>query len=228
MSQYQWETGYEYGPQETEFGEVGETYQGESYQGESPLGETEEMEYASRLLEVNSEEELEDFLGDLVKSAARAVGGIVRSPVGKALTGVLKPFAKQALPIVGGALGTMVAPGVGTAIGSQLGSMASNLFELELEGMDPEQAEFETARRYVQLAATAAQNATAAPPNVPPKAVAQQAVAAAAERYAPGLLQQQGAGGAPGQSRPGQGPQGNGQQSGRWVRRGRRITLYNV
>jgi len=93
MSQYQWETGYEFGPaQETEFGEVGETYQGESYQGESyqgesPLHEAEEMEYASRLLEVNSEEELEDFLGDLVKSAARAVGGIVRSPVGKALTG---------------------------------------------------------------------------------------------------------------------------------------------
>jgi uncharacterized protein (DUF697 family) len=224
MSQYQWETGYE-----TEFGEMGETYQGESYEGESPLGEAEEMEYASRLLEVNSEEELEDFLGDLVKSAARAVGGLVRSPVGKALTGVLKGAAKQALPIVGGALGTMVAPGVGTALGSQLGSMASNLFELELEGMDPEQAEFETARRYVQLAATAAQNATQAPPNVPPPVVAQQSVAAAAERLAPGLLPMLGAGGPQGQPGPGrQGPQGNGQQSGRWIRRGRRITLYGV
>jgi uncharacterized protein (DUF697 family) len=218
MSQYEWETGYEFGPaQETEYGEL------ESYQGESPLQEYEEMEYASRLLgEVSSEEELEEFLGDLVKSAARAVGGVIRSPIGQALTGVLKTAAKKALPMVGGALGSFVAPGVGTALGSQLGSMASNLFEMELEGMDHEQAEFEMARRYVQLAATAAQNAATAPPNMPPPMVAQQAVASAAERYAPGLLPTLTGGG------PGQGPQGNGHQSGRWVRRGRRIILYGV
>jgi uncharacterized protein (DUF697 family) len=218
MTQYEWETGYEFGPaQETEYGEL------ESYQGEGPLQEFEEMEYASRLLgEVSSEEELEEFLGDLVKSAARAVGGAIRSPIGQALTGVLKTAAKRALPMVGGALGSFVAPGVGTALGSQLGSMASNLFEMELEGMDHEQAEFEMARRYVQLAATAAQNAATAPPNMPPPAVAQQAVASAAERYAPGLLPMLTGGG------PGQGPQGNGHQSGRWVRRGRRIILFGV
>ena len=66
--------------------------------------------------------------------------------------------------MAGGALGSMIAPGIGTALGSQLGSMASNLFEMELEGMDHEQAEFETARRYVQLAASAAQNAAHRPP----------------------------------------------------------------
>ena len=40
--------------------------------------------------------------------------------------------------MVGGALGSMIAPGVGTALGSQLGSAASNLFELELESMPQE------------------------------------------------------------------------------------------
>ena len=45
--------------------------------------------------------------------------------------------------------------------------MASNLFELELEGLDHEQAEFEAARRVVQLAAAAAQHAALAPPDAP-------------------------------------------------------------
>ena len=58
--------------------------------------------------------------------------------------------------MVGGALGTMVAPGIGTALGSQLGSAASNLFELELESMPQEEAEFEVAKRLVGLTAAAA------------------------------------------------------------------------
>jgi uncharacterized protein (DUF697 family) len=224
MSEHQWETGYEFGPaQEMEYSELGEMYG-----GESPLHEVEEMEYASQLLETETEEELEEFLGDLVKNVAKAAGGFIRSPVGQALTGVLKTAAKQALPLAGGALGTMIAPGVGTALGSKLGSMASNLFEMELEGMDHEQAEFETARRYVQLAAAAAQNAAQAPPDIPPPVVAQQAITSAAERYAPGLLPLLGANGAPGQSGSGPAPQGYGQHSGRWVRRGRRIILYGV
>ena len=58
----------------------------------------------------------------------------------------------------------MVAPGIGTAIGSKLGSLASGLFEVELEGMPQEQAEYEVARRYVGLAASAARNAALARP----------------------------------------------------------------
>src|SRR5262249_22602589 len=90
--------------------------------------------------------------------------------------------------VVGGALGSFVAPGVGTAIGSKLGSMASGLFEVELEGVNPQQAEFEIARRYVRFASAAARNASLAPQNQSPRAIANQAVAAAARRYAPGLL----------------------------------------
>src|SRR5207237_548278 len=81
------------------------------------------------------------------------------SPIGKALGGVLKSVAKKALPVVGGALGSMVAPGIGTALGSKLGSMASGLFEVELEAMPAEAAEFEVARRLVNMAASAAQHA---------------------------------------------------------------------
>jgi uncharacterized protein (DUF697 family) len=173
-------------------------------EGESPLSETQEMELTAELLEVASEEELEEFLGNLIKGVAKGVGGIVRSPVFKKIGGVLKGVAKQALPMVGGALGSMIPiPGVGTALGSQLGSMAAGLFEMELEGMSQEQAEFEVARRYVRLAASTAAHAAKAPPSAPPAKVARIALTQSARQHAPGLLRgtSAGAGGAP-QRRP--------------------------
>src|SRR5262249_3056083 len=86
-------------------------------------------------------------------------------------------------------LGSLVAPGVGTAIGSKLGSMASGLFEVELEALPGEQAEFEVARRLVGLSAAAARAAATARPQraVSPHTLARAAVAPAARRYAPGL-----------------------------------------
>jgi hypothetical protein len=155
---------------------------------EGPLHEQQEAELASELLEISNEQELEQFLGKLISGAAPAVGGFVKSPVGKALGGVLKNVAKTALPVVGGALGSFVAPGVGTAIGSKLGSMASNLFELELEGMNEQEAEFEVARRYVRFASSAAARAARSPQNVAPRVVVRRAVVGAARRHAPGLV----------------------------------------
>jgi uncharacterized protein (DUF697 family) len=173
---------------------------------ESPLSEAQEMELATELLEITSEEELEEFLGNLFKGVSNAVGGIIRSPVGQQLGGILKGVAKQALPVVGGALGSFVAPGVGTAIGSQLGSMASNLFEMETEGMSQEQAQFEVARRYVRLASTAAGAAARAPRNVPPARVTRVAITQAARQHAPGLLR----GTSAGTGQPRRVPQGAG------------------
>ncbi|MGZ4233879.1 MAG: hypothetical protein ACXVVQ_20960 [Solirubrobacteraceae bacterium] len=177
-----------------------ETYQGEDEQflgdilgaltgeGESPLSEAQEVELATELLEITSEEELEEFLGNLFKGVAKSVGGFIKSPIGRQLGGILKSVAKKALPVVGGALGSFVAPGVGTAIGSKLGSMASGLFEMETAGMSQEQAQFEVARRYVRLAASAAQHAATAPRNAPPPRVVRTAITQAARQHAPGLL----------------------------------------
>src|SRR6266481_4452691 len=69
-----------------------------------PLHEQEELELASELLEVQSEDELEQFLGKLVKRAARGVSNFARSSTGRALGGILKNVAQRALPMVGGAL----------------------------------------------------------------------------------------------------------------------------
>jgi len=242
----------EYGEAEQGFlgGLLGSVLGGKSGQAEAPLTEMQEMELATELLEVSSEAELEQFLGGLFKKVASGVGSFMKSGTGRALGGILKNVAQKALPMVGGALGSMVAPGIGTAIGSKLGGMASKMFEVELEGMNEQEAEFEVARRYVRLAASSARNAAMAPPTAPPQAVARAAVVAAARNHAPGLVRgtpYQAPGGGSGDAygfEPGDdgddggswADNGYGQssrhssrsQSGRWVRRGRKIVILGA
>jgi hypothetical protein len=207
-----WETGdFEGGDYE---------FEGMSAEG-TPFNEMDEMELASQLLEVSDEAELDQFLGSLFKKATRAVGSFLKGPVGKQLGGLIKPLVKQALPMVGGALGSFIPiPGVGTALGAQLGSAASNMFEMELEGMSAEDQEFEVARRVVRLAGEAAQQAAQTPPTVPPPDAAKSALVTAAQQHAPGLLRQA--------SPASAGQYGRHGHSGRWVRRGRTIVLYGL
>jgi uncharacterized protein (DUF697 family) len=174
----------------------------------SPLTEDQEVELASELMDVGSDAELEQFLGSIISGIARDAGRFLKSPAGHALSGILTGVAKKALPMVGGALGSVVAPGIGTAVGSQLGSIASNLFEMELGPMPEEEAEFEVSRRLVQLMAAAAYQAVQAPPQpgVSPKAAAWDAVLRAARQYAPGMYQQL-------TQRPGRGGTGVGQNT---------------
>ena len=191
--------------------------------GEGPFNETELNEMAMELMTVQSEEELEQFLGNLIKRAGRAVGGFIKSPIGRAIGGVLKGVAKKALPMVGGALGSFIPiPGVGTAVGTALGTAVSKA--LELEGLEGEDQEFEVARRFVQIAGNAVQQATTAPPTASPQATAVRAVRTAVQQATGG-----GGGGLTGAGRPGgfQGP-GAGAHSGRWFRRGRKIILVGV
>jgi len=130
---------------ETEFNEI---FEGE---GEWELGhesyESLEAELAGELLEITSEAELDRFLGKLASSVVKGASSFIKSPIGKAIGGVLKNVAKTALPAVGGALGSMVLPGVGTAIGSKLGSLAGGLLEVqEAEQLGEAEAEYEAAR----------------------------------------------------------------------------------
>ncbi len=78
-----------------------------------------EMELAQEMLEITNEAELEEFLGKLVRGVARGASSFMKSGVGKAVGGVLRNVAKTALPMVGSALGSFVAPGLGTAIGGK-------------------------------------------------------------------------------------------------------------
>jgi len=187
--------------------------------GQGVFNESLEMELAAELLEINSEQELEQFLGDLIKKAGRAIGGIVKSPIGQAIGGVLKSAAKIALPIAGGALGTFVGGPLGTSIGSSLGSMAGQALGLELEGLSQEDREFEAARQFVRFAGETVKNAMQAPPNFDPAAAAKIAATDAAREHAPGLAND---GAAP------LGHHRHRHHHGQWVRHGDKIVLYGL
>lgn len=196
-------------PEEFEFG-----------QQETPFNEVEEEELAAQLLEITEEEELDQFIGGLIKKVSKAARGVIKSPLGRSLGGLLKGAIKKGLPIAGGAIGGMIAPGAGSAIGSRLASSAGQIFGLELESLDSEEQEFEVARKLVRLAGTAVQNAVQAPAGTAdPQATAKAAVVAAAKTHAPGLLGPSSASGA----------RKNGRSaSGRWYRRGNKIIIVGV
>src|SRR3954452_20938470 len=138
---------------ETEGEGEGEAYEAEAFEQEEPIGEAETMELASELLEVQSEEELEQFLGDLVKKvgsaasgAARAVGNFARTPAGQELVGILRGAAKTALPAIGTAIGTAYGGPLGAKLGGLAGQGLGAALGLELEGLSYEDQHFEVAQ----------------------------------------------------------------------------------
>jgi hypothetical protein len=193
----------------------GETVAEEVASLESPFAEAEELELASELLGITNEQELEYFLGNLIKTVGGTAGRFAASDTGRALGGILKGAAKQALPVVGRAVGQWISPDGGGAIGANIASQAGRLFGLELEGLSAEDREFEIARQFVRFAGAATKQASMSPPTPLPFDAAKAAAAAAARTYAPGLL-----------------PRLQGRSSllwpraGRWARRGRTIILY--
>jgi hypothetical protein len=208
------------------------------YEGASPLTEIEEVELATELLGAANEAELDQFLGNLFKKAWKGIrrAGAAVGKIARPLAGVLKPIAKAALPMVGGALGSFIpVPGIGTALGTALGSAVSNALETELEGLSDEDREFEMARRFVRMAGTAARRAIQMPPDIEPRAAVIAAIKAALKNMQAGA-----AGGLPGgngqaaaeafetAAPPPPAMTGGSGRSGRWVRHGNKIILTGV
>jgi hypothetical protein len=191
------------------------------------LSDSEEMELAAEFLEVADEDELEQFLGDLIGGIGSTLGKIVNSPMGKAVGGVLKDVAKTALPIAGGALGTFVGGPIGGMIGSNLASVAGSVLGLELEGLSPEDREFEATKQFIRFAGQTVANALEAEPHAglyaDPEAVAHAAAVEAARVYAPGLMDIASAGGHEPHHH-----HHRRSHEGRWVRHGHRIILLGV
>lgn len=187
------------------------------------LTEEEEMDLAAELLTITNEEELDQFLGKFFRRVGRGIRRIARNPVFRTVGGMLKGVAKRALPLVGGAVGSFIAPGVGTAIGGSLGQAASKLFEVDVEAMSDEDAQFEVARRYVRLTDAALRQAARMPTTVDPRQAARRALAGAARLHAPGLARALGSA-----TRVGRGGFYGPRSTGRWIRRGRHIVVFGA
>jgi hypothetical protein len=195
-------------------------------ESEGVFSEADEMELAAQLMEVNDEQELDQFLGNLIRKAGRAIGRVVRSPIGRAVGGLLKGVAKKALPLAGTALGGLVGGPLGAQIGGGLASAAGGALGLESEAWSQEDREFEGAKQFVRLAGEAVRNAAASGGD--PRSAAQAAVAQAAQQLAPGLLQPGGPAGMSSYGGVAGGAVAGGGRSGRWMRRGNRIVLLGV
>ncbi len=115
-----------------------------------------ENELAQELMEIQNEEELDQFLSKLVGTAWRGVKGFYNSPQGQALKNQVisgaKAIGKKALPALGKAIGGHVGGDLGAQCGNQIGNWASgkvfNEFEFETGGNtnDADQA-----RRLVRM-----------------------------------------------------------------------------
>ena len=201
----------------------------QEFSGEGPFGESEfetgllseeeEVALTGELLNVANEDELEEFLGGLVRRVGRAAGGLMRSPLGSALGGVLRDAARRALPLAGGALGGVIGGPIGAQLGSRLAGFAADRLETEDETVGEEEAEFEGARRFVQFAANTVHRAAANGDTGNPRTIAQQAAMSAARAHLPELLKR---------SATAQGKAPHLGQSGRWVRRGNKIILLDL
>jgi hypothetical protein len=208
-----------------ELGYEFESYEGESY--ESPLNELQELELATELLTVTNEAELDQFLGKFGKK----LGGFVRKAWNSPVGGLLRKGLKTLAPIAGRVVGGMFGGPVGAQLGSKLAGGAVRLFRLELEGLSPEDQEFEIARAYVRFAGETArlagQNLNK---GLSPQKVVQSAMTTAARKHAPGLLETSNENlefdneFAAGGGRMA-GPLSGLPSGGRWFRRGRRIFI---
>jgi hypothetical protein len=146
------------------------------------LSEDEQMDFASRLMETETEEEFENWLGGLLSRGLQAAGKALDSSAGHAVIGALKDAAKSVLPDAAQAIGSALAGPTGGQIGRDLGAAATNLFEAEAEA---EEREWEAANVLVRVALDVANRAADAPPNAHPQDVAHHAVAEALRRHAP-------------------------------------------
>ena len=173
--------GYEY---DDEYDEYDDEFE---YDYDLPFSEEDEMELAADLLSISNEMEYEEFIKKLWKKAKRGARKLWRR-YKNPIKGALKKLARKGLSWGGRALGTYFGGPAGGALGSKAGNWAAKAFGLELEGLSPEDQEFEVARRLVRLTGDTINNVGKMPPSVPKNVAVKKAMKKAAAKHAPGLL----------------------------------------
>lgn len=149
-----------------------------------------DMTYGAELLAARGAG-MDAVLADLVGEVAADGARLLRSSRGQALLALLQRAARTVFPMRAG----------------DLKQKAAEVFGMELEGLSPEDKEFELARHFVRFARDAIRGADQ------PHTAVEAALAQAARRHAPGLLQRAAATPA---------------HSGRWQRQGNRILVLNA
>jgi hypothetical protein len=140
------------------------------------ISSLEELDLASHFLEARAKDRMAVLLAHIIRRASAMLGRPIPLGVEAAL---LRKLAQSAA-VVHSAL----RPSDGT---SGYPMSAEAIFGAELEGLSPEDREFEAARCFVRFAEEVARAAATAAPGVDPGAAAERAERLAARRLAPGL-----------------------------------------
>ena len=136
--------------------------------------EAEDAEAATELLEAAVCAKLPAVLAHELRDAARAAGGRIDRALEAELLRLLQRAARVALP------------GPATLASRDGGARASRFFGMELEGLSPEDQEFQSALRFIQLVRATAGHAVAGSSRTPPAVAAWLAASRAARHCAPG------------------------------------------
>lgn len=114
-----------------------------------------EMEMAEAILELESEEELDQFLGDLVRKVASVGGRVWNSNAVKGFRDVTRPFVRAALPTLGAAaggfLGSKIPGSWGAKLGTKLGRSAGSWLGDRYEFETGDEMEMEVAKGVVKV-----------------------------------------------------------------------------
>src|SRR5258708_40227689 len=98
------------------------------------------MELAAELLEVRDEQELNYFLGDLIRKAAGVLGKAVNSQLGQSLGGMLTSSARnaalQAVPVISDAIGSRIGGGLGAPIAKGMTAVGTSAPGQECGGLN--------------------------------------------------------------------------------------------
>lgn len=137
----------------------------------------ESTDQAAELLDAAGRPGFGALLHRMLERAASKRGGVLNNAVALELVALLQDAARHTLPQIN-------AP---QSIDARTNAKRKGrFFGVELEGLSPEDQEFELARRFGQLADAAATEAAQASQSLPPKLAALLAAARAATRFAPG------------------------------------------
>lgn len=217
--QSEWESDNEFeweGEADNEF-EADQEYEFESAdEFEFEGGMESEEGLAAELMELESEEEVEQFLGDLVKSAgrqaAKAAGKAYQRVIphakvaGRFLYDTAKPHLKQAM----------------IGFGHDLVDKGANRLFGEVAGTPKDRQRLNIAKRVIKVAQDTGRQVVRIPPNVPPAAV-KSVVIKTCRRYFPN-----GVSVAPSSPYAPAAPAAPAGTRGTWIRRGNHIILQGL
>jgi hypothetical protein len=135
-----------------------------NYEGEFNE-ETYENELVQELLNIQDEQELDQFLGGLLSSAWSGAKKLYNSPIGQriknqAVSG-LKSFGRKAIPSIARTVGGHFGGQQGADLAGRFSQWGVNQLGLEFEGEDMEAQSYNNARKLIKMAKDASRRIAA-------------------------------------------------------------------